>query len=70
LVGPPGAKGSVPTARDRRDLVTGTEEWSDEMFRLLALERASFALTDQIIFSLVHEENRGRGPGDSRSICR
>jgi PAS domain S-box-containing protein len=48
------------TGSAERNLVTGVEEWSDEMFRLLGLERAAFALTDEIIFSLVHEEDRER----------
>ena len=48
------------TGSAERDLVTGAEEWSDEMFRLLGLERASFALTDEIIFALVHEDDRER----------
>src|SRR6185312_7741561 len=48
------------TGSAERDLVNGTEEWSDEMFHLLGLERASFALTDEVIFSLVHEEDRER----------
>lgn len=48
------------TGSAERDLVSGAEEWSDEMFRLLGLERASFALTDEVIFSLVHEEDRER----------
>ncbi|HJT06989.1 MAG TPA: ATP-binding protein [Stellaceae bacterium] len=48
------------TGSAERDLVSGSEEWSDEMFHLLGLERASFALTDAVIFSLVHEEDRER----------
>ena len=48
------------TGSAERDLISGAEEWSDEMFRLLGLERASFALTDEVIFSLVHEEDRER----------
>ena len=48
------------TGSAERDLVTGVEEWSDEMVRLLGLERTSFALTDEIIFSLVHDEDRER----------
>jgi PAS domain S-box-containing protein len=48
------------TGSAERNLVTGAEEWSDEMFRLLGLERAAFALTDEIIFSLVHEDDRER----------
>jgi PAS domain S-box-containing protein len=48
------------TGSAERNLATGAEEWSDEMFRLLGLERASFALTDDFIFSLVHEEDRER----------
>jgi PAS domain S-box-containing protein len=48
------------TGSAERDLASGTEEWSDEMFHLLGLERASFALTDEVIFSLVHEEDRDR----------
>ena len=48
------------TGSAERDLVTGSEEWSDEMFHLLGLERASFALSDEAIFSLVHEDDRDR----------
>jgi len=48
------------TGSAERDLITGAEEWSDEMFHLLGLERAAFALTDEVIFSLVHDEDRAR----------
>jgi PAS domain S-box-containing protein len=41
-----------------RDLATGTEEWSPEMFRILGIERESFERTDENILRLIHEEDR------------
>jgi PAS domain S-box-containing protein len=48
------------TGSSERDLVTGALEWSEEMYRLAGVDRASFALTDANIFALVHDEDRER----------
>jgi PAS domain S-box-containing protein len=48
------------TGSSERDLVTGALEWSEEMYRLAGVDRASFALTDANIFALVHEDDRER----------
>jgi PAS domain S-box-containing protein len=48
------------TGSSERDLVTGTIVWSEEMYHLAGVERASFVLTDANIFGLVHEEDRER----------
>jgi PAS domain S-box-containing protein len=43
-----------------RDLTTGVEEWSPETYRIFGVDPASFALTDQNILSLIHEDDRER----------
>jgi PAS domain S-box-containing protein len=42
-----------------RDLVTGTVDWSEELYHLLGIDR-SFEQTDLNILSLVHPEDRPR----------
>jgi signal transduction histidine kinase len=49
------ATGSV-----ERDLATGAEEWSDEMYRLLNLERGTVAPSDEAVSALLHAEDRVR----------
>jgi PAS domain S-box-containing protein len=46
------------TGSSERDLVTGVLEWSEEMYRLAGVDRASFALTDANMFALVNEDDR------------
>ena len=43
-----------------RDFVTGVEQWSPEMFRILGIERESFERTDENILALIHEDDRAR----------
>jgi PAS domain S-box-containing protein len=49
------ATGSV-----ERDLATGAEEWSDEMYRLLGVERDAVAPSDETVSALLHAEDRAR----------
>ena len=48
------------TGSSERDLETGALVWSEEMYRLGGGERASFALSDENILGLVHENDRER----------
>ena len=48
------------TGSIERDLVAGVAEWSDEMYRLLGLDRATAEPSDALFLSLVHEDDRVR----------
>ena len=48
------------TGSVERDLVSGTVEWSDEMYRIFGVDRDSFILADAHIFGLMHHEDRDR----------
>jgi signal transduction histidine kinase len=42
------------------NLVTGTEEWSDELYRLWGVEPRSFSLTEENILATLRAEDRAR----------
>ena len=43
-----------------RDLATGAEEWSEQIYRILGIDRASFERTDENVLALIHREDRAR----------
>jgi len=52
------------TGSSERDLRTGTEEWSSELFRILGVEPARFVRSDEAVLALIHNEDRARVRGD------
>ena len=45
---------------DLHDLVTGVTEWSDEIYRIMGVERGAFVPTWESLLGLVLEEDRGK----------
>src|SRR5579863_1137976 len=52
------------TGSSERDLQTGTEQWSAELYRILGLDPATYVRDDETVLALVHPEDRARIAAD------